>query len=174
MFKNDGSKPLTWDVQLRCYRFSRNRAVFQDLLVNLFNNLRGVHPLGSSTTRRNTGGKITTFKLGHPFFDSGIQWWNPTNVSFRVEWNSFGAFPCYKKKTLCEFASRRCWNRARYLTYFLSAFVTKKTCNSAHGQAPLSKDTIDSVLRLRKIGRSKDLSVTQIKTEIRNVTMEQI
>ena len=30
--------------------------------------------LGSSRTRRITGGKITTFKLGHPVFDGGIRW----------------------------------------------------------------------------------------------------
>ena len=28
----------------------------------------------SSRTRRITGGKITTFKLGHPVFDGGIRW----------------------------------------------------------------------------------------------------
>ena len=35
----------------------------------------------------------------------------------------------------------------------------KKTCNSAHEQTPLSKDTIDSVLRHWEVGRAKDLSV---------------
>jgi len=34
----------------------------------------------------------------------------------------------------------------------------KKTCNSAHKQTHLSKDTIDSVLRHREVGRAKDLS----------------
>jgi hypothetical protein len=40
-------------------------AVFQDYLVNLTNNPWGGQCLGSSRTRSNTGGKITTFKLGH-------------------------------------------------------------------------------------------------------------
>jgi len=40
----------------------------------LINNLRGGRCFGSSRTRRITGGKITTFKLGHSVFDSGI-WW---------------------------------------------------------------------------------------------------
>jgi len=68
------TQPVTWDVQLHSYWFSRSPAVFQDYLVNLINNLRGGHCFGSSRTRRITGGKITTFKLGHPIFDGGI-WW---------------------------------------------------------------------------------------------------
>ena len=32
------------------------------------------HCFGSSRTKRNIGGKITTFKLGHPVFDGGIRW----------------------------------------------------------------------------------------------------
>ena len=32
------------------------------------------HCFGSSRTRRITGGKIVTFKLVHPVFDSGIRW----------------------------------------------------------------------------------------------------
>ena len=47
-------------------------AVFQDYHVNLINNLRGFYCFGSSRTKRITGGKITTFKLGHPVFDDGI------------------------------------------------------------------------------------------------------
>jgi hypothetical protein len=34
----------------------------------------------------------------------------------------------------------------------------KKTCNSTHEQTPFSKDTIYSVLRIRELGRAKDLS----------------
>ena len=39
-----------------------------------------------------------------------------------------------------------------------SLYNKKKTCNSTHEQAPLSNDTIDSVLRYREVGRAKDLS----------------
>jgi len=74
IFINDGPNPLTWDVQLLSYWFSRNPAVFQDSFVNLISNLWGDHCFGSSGTRRITGGKITTFKLGHPVFDGGIRW----------------------------------------------------------------------------------------------------
>jgi hypothetical protein len=34
--------------------------------------------------------------------------------------------PCRKKKTWRQLASRCCWNRARRLTCFLSASVTRK------------------------------------------------
>jgi len=74
IFMNDGPNPLTRDAQLLSYWFSRNPAVFQDQLVNLINNLRGGHCFVSSRTRRNTGGKMTMFKLGHPVFDGGIRW----------------------------------------------------------------------------------------------------
>ena len=47
------------------------------------------------------------------------------NVSVRMAWISFGALPC-RKKTCWQLASRCCWNRARHLTCFLSASVTRK------------------------------------------------
>ena len=47
------------------------------------------------------------------------------NVSIRIAWISFVVSPC-KKKTCWELASRYCWNRARHLTCFLSATVTRK------------------------------------------------
>ena len=43
-------------------------------LMNSTNNLRGGHCFVSSRTRRITGGRITTFKLGPPVFDGGIRW----------------------------------------------------------------------------------------------------
>jgi len=68
------TNPLTCDAQVFSFWFSRNPAVFQDYLVNLINNLRVGPCFVSFRTRRNTGGKITTFKLGHPVFDGGIRW----------------------------------------------------------------------------------------------------
>ena len=44
------------------------------------------------------------------------------------------------------------------LTFTLCNKKKKKTCNSAHEQTPLSKDTIDSVLRHREVVGAKDLS----------------
>jgi len=48
------------------------------------------------------------------------------NVSLRMAWISFGALPCRGKKSWWQLASRCCWNRARRLTCFLSASVTRK------------------------------------------------
>jgi len=79
------------------------------------------------------------------------------NMYVRIAWISFSVLPC-KKKTRWQFASTCCWNRARRLTCFLSASVTKKTWNSAQEQTLLSNDTIDSVLRHREVSRAKDLS----------------
>ena len=76
-----------------------------------------------------------------------------------MAWISFGALLC-KKKTWWELASPCCWNRARRLTCFLSASVTRKDLNSAHEQTPLSNDTIDFVLRHRKVGRAENLTAT--------------
>ena len=53
---------------------NRNAEDFLDYLVHLINNLRGYHGFGSSRTGRITGGNITTFNLGHPVPDCGIQW----------------------------------------------------------------------------------------------------
>ena len=75
-------------------------AVVEDYLVNLINNLRGGYCFGSSRTRRITGGKITTFKLGHPVLDGGVPWCMFPYVSVRIELISFGALPCRGKKNL--------------------------------------------------------------------------
>jgi len=52
------------------------------------------------------------------------------NVSVRMASISFGALPYKKKKkkkkTWWQLVSPRCWNRARRLTCFLSASVTRK------------------------------------------------
>jgi len=47
------------------------------------------------------------------------------NVSVRMAWISFGTLLC-RKKTWWKLASTCCWNRARRLTCFLSASVTRK------------------------------------------------
>jgi hypothetical protein len=45
---------------------------------------------------------------------------------------------------------------------FLSASLTRKTCNSTHEQTPLSNNTIDSVLGHGDVGWAKDLSASLI------------
>ena len=80
------------------------------------------------------------------------------NVSIRMARISFGAFPCRKKKLddnsrldIVEIV------RVAWLASF-QPLQQENTCNSAHEQAPLSSDTIDSVLRYRELGGAKDLS----------------
>ena len=48
------------------------------------------------------------------------------NISVRMAWISLGNLPCRKKETRWQLTSRCCWNRARRLTCFLSASVTRK------------------------------------------------
>jgi len=48
------------------------------------------------------------------------------NVSARMAWISFGALTYRGKKKLWQLASPSCWNRARRLTCFLSASLTRK------------------------------------------------
>ena len=73
-----------------------------------------------------------------------------------MAWISFGALPWRKKiddnssLDVAEIALVA-W-RASF-----QSLTKKKTCNSAHEQTPLSKNTIDSVLRHRRVGRAKDL-----------------
>jgi len=57
---------------------------------------------------------------------------------FLSEWSEIPSALCLvrKKKTLCEIASRCCWNSARYLTHFLSAFVTRKGLQFGTWAAP--------------------------------------
>jgi len=79
------------------------------------------------------------------------------NVSSRMAWISFGALPCWEKEAWWQLASGWCWSRARRVTCFLSASVTRKD-NLAHEQTLLSNDTTDSVLRHREVRQAKDLS----------------
>ena len=126
IFMNDGPNLLTWDARLLSYWLSQNPSVFQDYLVNLFNNLLGGHCFGSSRTRCNTGGKITTFKLGHPVFDGGIRWCMFPWCFCQNGVNFLGTLPCRKKKTWWQLESLCCWNRAHCLTCFPLASVTSK------------------------------------------------
>jgi hypothetical protein len=73
-----------------------------------------------------------------------------------MAWISFGPLPC-RNKAWWQLASRCYLNRALCLTCFLSADVTRKDLQFSTWTLP-SNDTIDSVLRYRKVGRAKDLS----------------
>ena len=132
---NDGPNPLMWDAQLLRYWFGRNPAVFQDLLVNLINNLWGGHCFWSSRMRRITDGKINTL-------NQATQFYTMVHIlpMFPTEWREFPSafWLAGKKKSWWELASPCYWNRARRLACFLSASVTRKTCSSAHEQTPRS------------------------------------
>jgi hypothetical protein len=75
-------------------------------------------------TRRNASGKISMFKLGHPFFTVANCGTFFPNLSIKMAWMSFRVMP--RKKTWCQLVTRCCWNRARRLTSFLSASATRR------------------------------------------------
>ena len=60
--------PICSDIDLAEIRCLRK------LDFNLMNNSRGGHCFVSSRAKRNTGGKITTYKHDYLFLDSGIRW----------------------------------------------------------------------------------------------------
>jgi len=93
--------------------------------MNLINNLCSVHCFGSPRTRHITGGKITMFKLGHPVFDGGIRWCIFPWCFFQNGMNFLRCLALHEKETWWQLMSQCCWNRARCLTCFLSASVTR-------------------------------------------------
>ena len=126
IFMNDGPNPLTWHVQLLSGLFRRNPAVFQYYFVNMINNIPGGLCFGSSRRGGNRGGKITTFKLGHPVFDGGVRWCMFPWCLCQNGVNLFRCLALQEKNTWWQLASRCCWNYARRLKCFLSASVTRK------------------------------------------------
>ena len=79
-------------------------------------------------------------------------------LMFLSEWREFPSALCLaEKKNLTARVSMLLKLRASpdMLPFSL---CNKKSCNSAHEQTPLSKDTIDSVPRHREVGRAKNLS----------------
>ena len=112
----------------------------------------------SSRMMRITGGKITTFKLGHPFFD-GIPWCMFPKCFCQNGMNFLQRLALQEKKKLMT-ARVSMLLKSRELPDMLpfSFCNKKKTCNSAHEQTPLSNHTIDSVLQHQEVCRAKDLS----------------
>ena len=82
------------------------------------------------------------------------------NISVRMAWISFGAMLCRGGGNWRQLASRCCWNRARRLTCFLSASVTRKDLQFGTWTDPFSNNSIDSVPGHGEVGRTKDLSAT--------------
>jgi len=67
---------------------------------------------------------------------------NSPNVSVRMAWIFFDALTCRKQKTWWQLACPCCWHRARYLTCFLSASVTRKDFAVRHMNGPLFPKTL--------------------------------
>jgi len=59
----------------------------------------------SSRKRLITGGKIATFKLGHPVFDGGIRWLH-IPLMFLSEWREFPSAPCLAGGKILDDSSR--------------------------------------------------------------------
>ena len=80
-------------------------------------------------------------------------------VMFLSELCEFPLAPCLaeKKKLMTARVSMLLKLRVAWRAFFQPLWQ-EKTRKSPHEQTPLSKDTIDSVLRQREVGRSKDLS----------------
>jgi len=87
------------------------------------------------------------------------------NNLFKIAWFAVGALPC-RKNTLWQLTFRCCWNRACRLTCFLSASLRKNELQFGTWTDPLSKKTVDSVLRYRELGRAKDISATLVEYSI--------
>ena len=98
IFMNDGPNPLTWDSQLFSYWFRQNLAIFQDYLVNLINNLRGVHCLGSPGRGTSQVEISPHLKWATQFLKVPYNGACSPNVSVRMAWISFGTLPCRKRK----------------------------------------------------------------------------
>jgi len=95
--------------------------------VNLINNLRGGQCFWGRPGRGESQvEKLSRLNWATQFLTVAYDGACSRNVSIRMVWISFGALPCRKKKTWWQLKSPCCWNRARPLTRFLSAFVTRK------------------------------------------------
>ena len=81
-------------------------------------------------------------------------------LMFLSEWLEFPSAPCLagKKNLMTARVSMLLKSRAPPGMLPFRLFNKKNTFNSVHEQAPLSTDTIHSVLRHREVGRAKDLS----------------
>ena len=81
-------------------------------------------------------------------------------LMFLSEWHEFPLAPCLaeKKNLMTARISMLLKSRASPNMLPFSLCNKEKTCSSAHEQTPLFKDTIDSVLRHRELGRAKDLA----------------
>ena len=94
--------------------------------MNFINNLRGGHCLGRPGRGPSLVEKSPRLHWATQFLTVAYDGACSSNVYVRMSWSSFDALPCRGKKTWWQLAFWCCWNRARRLTCFLSASVTRK------------------------------------------------
>jgi len=122
IFMNYGPNLLTWDAQLLSLAeirwFSRINSWIWSIISGVITVLDRPGRDASQaekSPRLNWATQFFMLAYDGAFFPK---------VSFRMAWISCGALPC-RKNTYWQLASRCCWNRARRLTCFLSASVTR-------------------------------------------------
>ena len=113
---------------------------------------------GGPGTRRNTGGKITKFKLAHTDFDGGILWCMFFSSFCQNDLNLLRRLVLQGKKNLDASTRLHVLKSRASPEIFFQPLHQEETCNSAHEQIPFSNDTIDFVLRQREVRRAKELS----------------
>ena len=124
MFLNDGPNPLTWydrcsAIDLSEIRRSSKISWWIWSIISGVVTVLGRPGRGASQVQ-----KSPRLCWDTQFFTVAYGDACPPNVSARMALISFGALPCREKKTWWQLASPCCWNCARSLTCFLSAFVT--------------------------------------------------
>jgi hypothetical protein len=102
-------------------------------------------------TRRNTGEKITTFKLRHPVLTVAYDGARSPNICQNGV--NFLRRLALQEKNLITRVSMLLKSRAS------PDMLSFSLCNKRHEQTPLSNNTIDYVLGHREVSPAKDLSV---------------
>ena len=122
--------------------------------MNLINNLRGGHCFGSSRTRR----KSPRLNWATQFLTVASMMHVP--LLFLSEWREFSSAPCLAGKNLMTVRVSMLSKSRMSLDMLPFSLCNKKRLAIRHMNRPLvpTNDTIDSVLRHRKVGRAKDLS----------------
>jgi len=158
IFMNDGPKPLTWDAQFSAIDLAEIRRSSKIIswiwsIISGIVTVLGRPGLGASQVE-----KSSCLNWATQFLTVAYDGAYSPNVSVRMAWISFGALPCRKKKTWWQLTSPCFWNRARRLTCFLSASVTRKDLHFDTSIDSSFQSTIHSVLRYWEVGLAKDLS----------------
>ena len=118
----------------------------------------------SSRTRCKTGGKIPRFKLGHPVFDTGIRSCMFPEFFFQNGVNFPRRLAMQKKKIISAHISKYLKSPAMPDMLPFSLCKKKRLAFRHKKRRLISNETIDSVLRNRKVGWTKELPATHLTT----------